>query len=392
MKSKISRYFYINIILVGVLIPFQNCSSQFQPAALATNPNLSAASSIPNAPAAAVPAPATGIMKTVFIAAGDNERTVMSCDDGKTWINDRSADDSARGEIIGGHSPRTFYGIDSADGYFYINYGWGYNGSLKKSKDLVSWEVVRSGSWGGGIAAFSGQIFHMGSDWSTSNTYGNLWNKLLNVTDVANGLSYPAVYRVNNNIFIVGRGANMAASSSMGNQWTLLNNVLPSESQLRSFAEGNGVIVTVGKTYVNGNLSRGYVTRSTDNGKSWSSAALGNDWTTVVFDGNQFVAWTNAVDNARVYKSTDGLNWTNSFVKINGQNAGWFFAPAASYNKKTGTYLFVRSGSDYGGQEVYRSTDGENWIKSDPAIFKDGHRIQSISVHEIDAAYCIPKI
>ncbi len=124
MKSKISKYIVLNIILIGVLMPFQNCSSQFQPATLVANPNLSVASTIPEIPSAATPAApavpvvATGNMKTVFIAAGNNESTVMSCDDGNTWINDRSADDSARGEIIGGHSSRTFYGIDNADGYF----------------------------------------------------------------------------------------------------------------------------------------------------------------------------------------------------------------------------------------------------------------------------------
>ncbi len=388
---KTSRFFLLNIVLLIVILPFQNCSTKLQSKFISASLDGSGADSnlgvnLPVANPVLVP---SGIMKTVIFAAGQNERTAMSCDDGETWFNDRSADDSARGEIVQGHSPRTFYGISDADGYTYINYGWGYNGSLKRSKDGLNWETVRSGSWGGGVAAFKDQVFHAGPDWSTSSTFGSAWNKLTNIDSVASGISYGAVYKVKDSIFIAGRGAHMAASYDKGSTWTLLQDVLPTKSQLRSFAEGNGVIVTVGKTYVNGQLSTGYITRSADGGKTWSSVQIGNDWSSVVFNGTHFLAWTNAVDNARVYKSADGLNWTNTFIKINGQNAGWYFAPAAAYNKKTGTYIFVSGGNgDYSAQTVYKSTDGVDWIKSDPAKFKIGHSIESTFVSEIDSVYC----
>ena len=391
---KTNKFVLLNFILLAVILPFQNCSTKIQSEAslLSNIPESSNSDSNGSDVPVVVPAPAvvpTGIMKTVIFAAGQNERTAMSCDDGETWFNDRSADESARGEIVQGHSPRSFYGISNADGYTYINYGWGYNGSLKRSRDGLNWEVIRSGSWGGGVAAFSNQVFHAGPDWSTSSTFGSTWNKLTNIGTVASGISYGAVYKVDNSIFIAGRAENMAASYDKGSTWTLLTNVLPTKSESRSFASGNGAIVTVGKTYNYGQISTGFITSSTDGGKTWSSVQMGNDWTTVIFNGTHFVAWTNATDNGRVYKSTDGKNWTNTFVKINGQNAGWYFAPAAAYNKKTGNYVYVSGGNgDYSAQTIYKSTDGINWIKSDPSKFKIGHYISSTFVGEIDSAYC----
>lgn len=388
---KTNKFVLFHFVLLAVILPFQNCSTKIQSAEslLANSPSGPNSNLSENLP---VPAPAlvpTGIMKTVIFAAGQNERTAMSCDDGETWFNDRSVDDSARGEIVEGHSPRSFYGISNADGYTYINYGWGYNGSLKRSKDGLNWETVRSGSWGGGVAAFKDQIFHAGPDWSTSSTFGSTWNKLTNISTIADGISFAAVYQVDNSIFIAGRGANMAASYDKGSTWTLLKDVLPTQSQLRSFATGNGVIVTVGKTYVQGMMSTGYITSSTDGGKTWSSVQIGNDWSAIIFNGTHFVAWTNATENARVYKSTDGKNWTNTFVKLNGQNAGWFFAPEAAYNRKTGNYVHVSRGTgDYSAQTVYKSSDGINWITGDPAKFKIGHTIDATFAGEIDSVYC----
>ena len=247
IRSKFSRIAVLNFILLTVIFPFQNCSNGKYQSVLQSPIENSSSSVVGELPAAQVPvvvappavsAPAvvipppppaqlTGNLKAVVIAAGLNERTMMSCDDGTTWFNDRSADDTASGSIIGGHSPRSFYGMDAADGYMYVNYGWGYNGSLKRSRDGFTWETIRSGSWGGGVAAFPNQIFHAGPDWSTSVNNGNSWNKLTDISTVANGISYGAINHVNDKIFIVGRGANMGVSYDKGSTWKLLTNFLP---------------------------------------------------------------------------------------------------------------------------------------------------------------------
>ena len=398
IRSKFSRLAVLNFILLTVIFPFQNCSNGKYQSVIQSPAENSSSSIAGELPAAeipvvvappAVPPQLSGNLKTVVIAAGQNERTMMSCDDGTTWFNDRSADDAATGEIIGGHSPRSFYGMDAADGYMYVNYGWGYNGSLKRSRDGINWDVVRSGSWGGGIAAFNQQIFHAGPDWSTSITNGSSWTKILNIDSVANGISYGAIHHVNDKIFIVGRGANMGVSYDKGSTWKLLTNVLPTQSQLMSFAEGNGVIVIVGKTYIHGMLSAGYITRSVDNGQTWTSKQIGNDWSSIVFNGTHFVAWSNASDNAKTYKSTDGLNWTIVNTKINGANSGWYFAPNAKYNKYSGNYIAMgTSGGDIGTQQVYRSNDGIDWLKIDSSSIKRGNYTDTLHFTELDAAYC----
>ncbi len=64
----------------------------------------------------------------VFVAAGKMGRTVMSINDGVSWIHDLSDDDSARcwcdkddpRYVECDHDPRSFTGLDvSADGWFY---------------------------------------------------------------------------------------------------------------------------------------------------------------------------------------------------------------------------------------------------------------------------------
>ncbi|MCM8525661.1 MAG: hypothetical protein NE327_04025, partial [Lentisphaeraceae bacterium] len=97
----------------------------------------------------------------VFVAAGKLGRTLMSIDDGESWIHDKSDDDNARcwcdqndpRYVECDHDPRSFTGLDaSEDGWFYAQYGWGAPGTIRRSQNFIDWEVIRSGSNGGGLA------------------------------------------------------------------------------------------------------------------------------------------------------------------------------------------------------------------------------------------------
>ena len=71
----------------------------------------------------------------MFVAQGQAGRTIISCDDGRTWVADRS--DEAWGYCSDhdcDHGPGAGHGIT-----------WGAPGALKRSRDGVTWESLGYG-------------------------------------------------------------------------------------------------------------------------------------------------------------------------------------------------------------------------------------------------------
>ena len=95
LKSKKVHLFIIGFLMIGNILFFQNCSNkQYISPNLLTNASNETSS---DALMPVLPTPVlTGTTKSVFMATGHMGRTVMSCDDGKSWINDRSENDNAR--------------------------------------------------------------------------------------------------------------------------------------------------------------------------------------------------------------------------------------------------------------------------------------------------------
>lgn len=409
MNSKTRKLVLIFASLNFILVPFQNCAApinseivnEINNESLAVVEEPPATQSPVSAPVVVQPAPAPApvapspttptTMKTIFMATGHMGRTVMSCDDGVTWINDRSDNDAARcwvaqtdpNYVECDHTPYSSRGIDAGNGYFYANYGWGYNGSLKRSRDGKNWEVIKNGGWGGGIAWGPTRLFHVyeGGGWSYSETNGASWTKI--VDPITSQFSYPAVKRLNNKIFVFGRGTKLGLSTDEGRTWKTQDIATP----FNDFIEGKGLIVAVGLKHRQGLTTYGYAHVSKDNGATWSTTAFADDnfnhnLSDVVFNGSEFVTWA----GDRVYKSTDGVTWTRYARKNDGLNPhpGWNYT--TSYNSKTGTYvaMFDR----YSNQKFYRSTDGINWTSLPTTKFKGGHPILDLITGEIDSASC----
>ncbi len=352
----------------------------------------------PPPPPPAVVVPTNGSTKTVFMASGHMGRTVMSCDDGKTWINDRSDNDNARcwvaqtdpNYVECDHTPYSARGLDANGGMFYTNHGWGFNGAVKKSRDGKNWETIQTGNWGGEIAAFSKDIvfrYAEGGNWYRTINQGVSWT---NLTDQQLGFSgdafdHPGVQRTNNKAFVLGRTAGLAVSLNQGESWSFVASY-PSEYGNRGFAEGNGIIVSIGNKSVQGQPSIPYVAKSSNNGQTWSAMQLGSDMRRIIFNGSHFMIW----DQAKVHKSTDGVNWVTSEVKIDGATAGWWMNMTIAYNPTSGTYAGVLNswGNYYEKQKFYRSLDGINWTTLASTQYKGGHPLGYMTTGEMDSAYC----
>ncbi len=86
----------------------------------------------------------------VFFAQGHLGRTVISCDDGKTWLHDRSDDDAGQCWVAGAnsvecdHQPTSNAGIDSGDGWLFASFGHGSNGTVRASRDGAQWKIINA--------------------------------------------------------------------------------------------------------------------------------------------------------------------------------------------------------------------------------------------------------
>ncbi len=330
------------------------------------------------------PAPTPSVLtKSIFIGSGHGGRTVMSCDDGLSWINDRLD----IGADTGDHSASASRGIDAGNGFIYANYGWGYNGSVRRSPDGINWTVIHDGTWGGGIAYGKDYLFHgaEGGGWFLSNNNGTSWLQLksADIGDINNQFDHPSITRLNNKIFVYGRNQKLGISYDQGRTWKLITSGFLGNTERRTFAEGNGVIVSFSYDYA---INEGNVSRSTDNGQTWTGFVLGGNWSQIVFNGSQFVGWS----RGQTWKSSDGLTWTSSPTKIDGILAPGWWTATTQYNPNTGTYVGILSAwaNEYDKQKAYRSKDGINWTTLDATKFKGGTSMHSMIVGEIDQKYC----
>ena len=387
--------------LTFIFFLFQNCGEGFEtdigsiesgslsaPPAPAPSP-----APVPTPPPAPSPVP-TGQFVDVFMATGHMARTVMSCDDGLSWINDRSENDAARcwapvsdpNYVECDHTPYSGRGIDSGDGWFFTNYGWGYNGSVRKSRDGINWEIIKTGGWGDGVAYANNVLFSAWGQWSTSLDLGANWSLIQN--SPFQSLSHPKTRRLGDRIFMFGRTGGMVFSNDQGLTWT---KPVFDSSWGPEIAEGNGILLSVGYFFGHPNESVGYIARSLDNGYTWQAQEvfrkLGQSFVgAVYFTNNKFITWS----SGEAWTSFDGVTWAKQPVSLDKGVPQQFRGPVG-YNPNTGTFVASPApfGQSYTQQMMLRSTDGVNWKVLDSNQFKRGHPIERITSGKMDKAYCL---
>ncbi|MDB5389329.1 MAG: hypothetical protein JWM11_4975 [Planctomycetaceae bacterium] len=325
----------------------------------------------------------------VFLAAGKLGRTVMSIDDGVSWIHDKSDDDSARcwceksdpHYVECDHDPRSFTGLAaSADGWFYTQYGWGYPGTVRRSRNFIDWEVVRKDVWGGGLAVSANVVVSLsnGRRWRSVD-HGITWTE---VSDSLDWGGHPFVKNVGDTLFAVGReDRQFKISKDAGESWRLLPDVNAGWSD--SIVVGNGILVSMGTRRLKDQPPVACTARSSDGGMTWSGQELlpGKTWAAnVVFNGNEFVNWA---DGQR-YHSLDGIKWTATPMTTGSLNPKHWSANVA-LNPSTGTYVAILNvwGNFYEKQKAYRSKDGISWRELDAEHFKGGHPLGRIILSRI---------
>jgi len=351
----------------------------------------------------------------VFIAQGDFGRTMISCDDGNTWVGNRSWDIEGDPLVCGSKQAQrctdtacsyTFKGqcqhvpccIDTPDvakgviygaGAFVATWGWGQPGAVRRSTNGIDWTTTHPDDSFGGVA-FGGGRFVVasrtpfwstdGSSWTASpgadfrnNDGSTMWSvRRFGYAEYQNEGRFVAVASGNTD-------RDMLVSSDGGHTWwrptTIPAACALDVSTYGGIVSANGVIVIVDQ--------HANACRSIDGGKTWSVTATGATQVLShgVWSGKEFRFWA---DDAYMMSSTDGASWTKTKMATPMR-----LGPVAL--GASGTLVATGSVWDgYDKQHFFRSTDGLTWKSLATTAFVQSHNIFYLAFGYADPSAACP--
>jgi photosystem II stability/assembly factor-like uncharacterized protein len=319
----------------------------------------------------------------MFVAQGYAGRTLLSCDDGRSWV----ADQSDRGWNYCetndcDHDSGTGRSVIWAEGWFFATFGWGEGGAIRRSRDGVEWESVLEGKVFGGLAYGNGRLLAAYKNSWYSDDLGETWQTPGEPSISGRNARATAFVPYDGGRFLI-----VARSSTTEEivRSTDAVSFVAAETLPRACVEGvrlpgpriaygNGTTVTIGDD--------GTVCRSVDGGRNWSSKSVtsrlrgGGLWS-----GTEFLAW----DTGEVYRSPDGDSWTQASTSPSN------FEPGAVAMSDDGTFVTISGGPNnhYDAQVAYRSDDGVNWDQLPADSFIQGHPIKAIAFgYGLPNEYC----
>lgn len=346
----------------------------------------------------------------MFVAQGSMGRTVVSCDDGRTWVGDRAWDQETTPFICGAPAPKRCWmdtcsysleaqcvaaeccndtpdeskGVVFGNGRFVGTWGWGRPGALGASTDGVNWTLGPGDSYGG--IAFGGGRFIAASRSPVWSSDGIHWqptdpadfraadgSQLWSVRSFAYG-----AYRGGGRFIAVATGAGRdILVSSDGQTWwrpaTIPDGCGEDTFFYGSILGGNDVFVIVGES--------GKACRSVDGGNTWTIGPTGLSaiYSHGVWTGRVFQYWG---DDGFLIESSDGLNWQKTPM-----TTPMRLGPVA--RSDAGHYVALGSvWEGYENQEFLRSTDGLRWEPA--ASAPQSHPIFHISFGDGDPSTTCP--
>ncbi|MBL8949520.1 MAG: exo-alpha-sialidase [Myxococcaceae bacterium] len=340
----------------------------------------------------------------VFVAVGKQWRRAISCDDGRTWVNDNSVDDAwpvaeryrcfAPFTLPDGgaantdcdHNHSTTPALGYANGVFLQQTGWGAPGRIFRSTNGVDWAQVDMGANATDVMFDDNRFIIATRSSRRSDDLGATW-QMNGTIDVANGTN--TIWNVRGGIagggvYLVTAqdGANLdyAYSSDRGATWrrpTMVGGGRVDVCGAGHPAYGNGIFVSV--TW-NQAMNASIICRSADGAATWSSTTLMGEYmeSRPLWTGTEFMVWS----NGRVHRSADGITWSsmNTQTRRNGMTSGGPNIGAVARNAN-GTFVATRGGWQvwYDQQRFYRSTDGVVWDELATGTYEQGHPITAIA-------------
>ena len=311
----------------------------------------------------------------IFIAQGKLGRTMVSCDDGRTWVANKSENQSARcwdsaaaENIECDHNPWSSVGMVEADGAFLATYGWGYPGVVRRTEDGIHWTDVIAGHTFSGMAYGNGRI--MANDhapWvSADGGMTNTWTRVADISSVGwtvRRIGFVPAEAGANGRFIITLDDEIQLSDDNGATWKA-----PTTRPTGCAKNTINILTGNGATLIF--QSDGSVCRSGDRGTTWTLQPVTPSFSSnAVFGNGAFYVWAGMMS----YRSVDGITW----VGTSGSPAGVEIGPVAV--SANGTFVATRGGWQvwYEKQKFYRSADGVTWAELPPTAFVASHPITS---------------
>lgn len=358
----------------------------------------------------------------ILVAQGMMGRTILSCDDGLSWIHDRSFDreavDAAGNVTLAsemvcgdtaqvrceqtacklkqsdgtcgtaspcdcGHHPGYAKGIAMANGQVLANFGWGHPGVVLRSVDGARWTTLRhfdASFLFPNLVFGAGRFVHFSSlpmvsddgvQWRPGgfagfNGQGQSWTspRAFAFLDYGGGRFIGAI-----------DGNQLRVSADKAETWTTPANVpagcTDSIGSSQQILSGNGVALIVTGT--------GFSCRTADGGNTWTMHRIATENLSAwgVFANGHFSVWGGATK----YTSTDGATWTATGL-------GRSVSLGAVGASVSGTLVAVNTlWEGYEQQRFMRSTDdGLTWTTLADDKYRKGHPIHRIAAGLIDRA------
>lgn len=307
----------------------------------------------------------------LFVAQGHLARTTISCDDGQSWVAERSSDPSAECWSENNlpdcdHDPGAGRGITWGEGWFVATFGWGPPGGISRSRDGVAWQEVLSGTTFAGVAYGNGVFLAGDGVPQRSSDGGATWTELapVGITDNARRFGF---LEVAGGVFLLATDDGMWLSDDEGDSWWQPDSAPPGCGA--SIQTEGGIVAGDGVALVLG--GDGLACRSSDGGKTFTATDLGVDIRSqLVWSGSAFMAWSSDA----LYTSPDGERWTSTPLASDVDIGAVAISPE-------GTLVAVRGGWQiwYDEQAFYRSQDGVSWQSLPAGSFTGGHPIRAMT-------------
>ncbi len=336
----------------------------------------------------------------VFVAQGYVGRTVVSCDQGQSWVADRSDDDALRcfSGVDCDHHPGSPRGITFGAGHFVATFGWGAPGADKRSEGGVDWEVTLPDKEFAGVV-FGKETFLLGARPPQRSSDGGVTWGVAGEPDSAQwNIRRTGFADHDGGRFVLAfqsGASDLNISKDQGNTWVRPSS-LP-EGCARDMQWSGGIEYGKGVMLVLG--GDGTACRSLDGGDTWTAASLGGTVSgRLLWDGSAFVTWGSTDSGPSRFQSADGAAWTATPLQVQRPQPDGSMKTSAGpvigavARGASGALVAVNGEWDrwYEKQEFYRSTDGVTWQALPAGAYKGGHPIGFIATGLVPAALACP--
>jgi hypothetical protein len=306
----------------------------------------------------------------VFVAQGHHGRIARSCDDGRTFPHNRSADDAFRcfsdAEHDCDHSALAGRGLAFGGGSFVATWGWGYPGRLQRSLDGAQFDDVMVDTPTFADVAFGNGLFVACANPTRVSADGKAWQMGGDLGFDFNYRGIEFVPTAGGWFVVTGESDERRAISISrdGKSWSLASQRPASCGQeLRGIAGSPEVMLIAS--------GRGHVCYSSD-GDVWQEVQVSERLTSPpLWTGSEFVVYA----GAEQLTSADAKVWSARTIEPAD------IAIGALARSPDGTYVAANDGWQvwYEKQRFYRSRDGSSWETLPEGSFSGSHPIYFLS-------------